>query len=837
MKRIVTGIVAHVDAGKTTCIESMLYTSGSIRKLGRVDHKNAFLDYDAQERDRGITIYAKEASFSWKDTEIFVIDTPGHVDFSAEMERTLQVLDLAVILINGQDGVQSHTETIWKCLEHYNVPALIFVNKMDISHHTREELLSDLSKKCSKECFVWNDENSFEQLATVDEAMLEEYLETGTIPDVMIREAVLSRKCFPVLFGSALKVDGIGQLLDAIVFHAEEKQYPSEFGARVFKISADENNARLTHMRITGGSLKAKQNVSEDEKADQIRIYSGQGFRMIDEAEAGMIVTVKGFNHIEAGQGLGFEEDSEKPLLDPYMEYELLLPEGADALMMAETVRRLADEDPQLHITSEGKNGRITLSIMGEMQMEVLEKRIFELSGLHVGFSAGGIIYRETILEETEGAGHFEPLRHYAEVHVRLEPLERGKGIEVVSECSTDVLSASWQRNILSILERSRHRGVLTGSLLDDVRIVLTAGKGHLKHTEGGDFRQAARRAVRQALMKTECVLLEPYCSFELRLPASVLSRALYDLEMRKASVEISDQNDEEMVIQGRGPLRTLSNYQMEVNAYTRGMGKFSAANDGYDICLAQDEIVAKSGYDPETDLRNPTGSVFCAHGSGYYVPWDKADALMHVQPLKEHTGSYRRVSAYKVHEDDLMNVLKTAGGRNVNESKRDTRKPKPKEEEEKKPKKPVMKKALPPCLIIDGYNIIYSWDEYHEMAQKDITTAREMLVDELLAYQAYTRQHMIIVFDGYRVQGNYGTRIRQNDVEIVYTRTDETADEYIERITRELKNTYEMTVASSDALVQNAIFAHGALRLSARELKSRIELMRNRFREEGFHV
>lgn len=831
MKRIVTGIVAHVDAGKTTCIESMLYTSGSIRKLGRVDHKNAFLDYDEQERDRGITIYAKEASFTWKNTEIFVIDTPGHVDFSAEMERALRVLDLAVILINGQDGVQSHTETIWKCLEHYHVPALIFVNKMDISHHTKEELLRDLQKNCSPECFAYGDPASYEQLATVNEEMLEEFVETGKVSDERIREALSNRKCFPVLFGSALKVKGIEELLDAIDTFAQQKTYPSEFGAMVYKISADENNARLTHMRITGGTLKAKQNVTEEEKADQIRIYSGQGYRMIDEASAGMIVSVKGLEHVEAGQGLGFEEDSDKPLLDPYMEYDLLLPEGADALMMAETVRRLADEDPQLHITSEGQNGKIRVSIMGEMQMEVLQKRIFELSGLHVGFSAGGIIYRETILEETEGAGHFEPLRHYAEVHVRLEPLERGQGIEVVSECSTDVLSASWQRNILSILERTRHKGVLMGAVLDDVRIVLTAGRGHLKHTEGGDFRQAARRAVRQALMKTECVLLEPYCSFTLSLPSSVLSRALYDLDLKKAQVEISDQSDDVMVITGRGPVRTLMNYQMEVTAYTRGMGKFTAANDGYDICLSQDEIVRASGYDPDADLRNPTGSVFCAHGAGFYVPWDKADEYMHVQPIREKVSSYYRPRSYTVKEEDLMTVLNQASGRNRNDSKRDTRKPKPKTDEEKKPKKPAVKKELPPCLIIDGYNMIYSWDELHELGETDITTAREILIDELLAYQAYLRWHMIIVFDGYKVQGNYGTRQKQNDTEIIYTRTNETADEYIEKLSRELRDTYDITVATSDALIQNAIFAHGALRMSARELKSRIELLKKQFR------
>ena len=828
MKRIVTGIVAHVDAGKTTCIESMLFKSGAIRKAGRVDHKDAVLDYDEQERNRGITIYAKEAYFKWKDTEVFVIDTPGHVDFSAEMERSLQVLDLAVILISGQDGVQAHTETIWKCLEHYRVPAVIFVNKMDISHHTKEELLNDLKKKCSADCFEMNTEEGMEQLATVSEDMLNEYLENGTIPPEMIREAITARRCFPVLFGSALKNDGVEELLDMIDFYADERVYPEEFGACVYKISADETNTRLTHMRITGGTLKAKQMLREDEKADQIRIYSGKSCRMVDEAEAGMIVAVKGPVSIEAGQGLGFEEDGEQPLLDPYMEYELLLPEGADALSMAETVRRLADEDPQLHIASDSVSGKIKVSIMGEMQMEVLQKRIFELSGLHVGFSAGGIIFHETIAEETEGAGHFEPLRHYAEVHVRLEPRERGSGIEVVSECPTDFLSASWQRNILSILERSRHRGVLTGSQLDDVRIVLTAGKGHLKHTEGGDFRQAARRAVRQALMKTECILLEPYYAFSLTLPSSVLSRALYDLETKKAKTVIEDSDGDTMTITGRGPVRTLMNYQMEVTAYTRGTGRFSCVPDGYDICEDQDAIVEAIGYDPEADLRNPTGSVFCAHGSGFYVPWDKADEYMHVQPPKEHSVSSWRPSSYKVAEEDLLDVLKQAGGRNRNEKKHDTRKPKPKEEEKKQ--KPVIRKELPACLIIDGYNMIYSWDEYHDLADHDITTVREYLIDDLLAYQAYLKCHMIIVFDGYRVQGNTGTKLKQNDVEIVYTRTNETADEYIQRIAYELRNTYELTVATSDALIQNAVFAQGALRMSARELHSRMEAVKKQF-------
>ena len=832
MKKLVIGIVAHVDAGKTTCIESMLYKAGKIRKPGRVDHKDAVLDFDAQERDRGITIYAKETSFTWKDTDVYVIDTPGHVDFSAEMERSLQVLDLAILLINGQDGVQSHTQTIWKCLEHYNVPTAVFVNKMDITYLSREELLKNLQEKCSHACFDNEAEDRYEQIAMTDEVLMDIYIETDTLSDEMIREAVMARRCFPVLFGSALKISGIDELLDLVDMLSEEKTYPEEFGARVYKISEDEQGSRLTHMRITGGTLKAKQTVAEDEKADQLRIYSGKNFTMINEAEAGMIVTVKGFRNIEAGQGLGFEKDGEKPLLDPYLEYQLLLPEGADALMMAETCRKLADEDPQLHISANEETGKISLSIMGEMQMEVLQKKIFDRTGLHVGFTTGGIIFKETIVDITEGAGHFEPLRHYAEVHVRLEPLDRGSGIEAVSECGTDMLSSSWQRSILSVLAHRRHRGVLTGSQLTDVKIILTAGKGHIKHTEGGDFRQASVRAVRQALMKTECLLLEPYYSFSLSLPSEVLSRALFDLETRKADVEIHDDGSGDMTITGRGPVRTLMNYQSEVTAYTRGKGKFFCSMDGYDLCKDQDAIVEETGYDPEKDLRNPTGSVFCAHGSGYYVPWDEADELMHVQPRRQSSGASWRPSAYKVQEEDLMSVLQNASGRNRNEKKHVVLKKK-KEEEEKKEKKqkPNLKPDLPACLIVDGYNMIYSWDEFHEIAQTDITTAREMLIDELLAYRAYLGCHMFIVFDGYKVQGNYGTRLKQKDAEIIYTRTNETADACIEKLTYDLKGKYEMTVASSDSLVQNAILAHGALRLSSRELVSRIELMKKQFR------
>ena len=818
MKRTVIGILAHVDAGKTTAIESMLYTAGAIRKAGRVDHGDTVLDYDGQERDHGITIYSKETHFTWKDTEIYVIDTPGHVDFSAEMERVLQVLDLAIVLISGLDGIQSHTETIWKCLEHYDVPCAVFVNKMDICRISEDEHLEAL-RKLSPAITAFGREDTEEQLATISEEALEAYLEDGKVPWEMVQDAFVRRDVFPCLFGSALKMQGIRELMDLISDLTFERVWPEEFGARVYKISSDESGTRLTHMKITGGELKARQKLTETEKADQLRLYSGNSFTLLEKAEAGMICTVKGLNETMAGQGLGFEENADVPLLSACLEYRLLVPEGSDILLLGRVCRQLAEEDPMLEIETDTIAKTIRVRIMGDMQMEVLQKKIFDRCGIHVTFGNGSILYKETVTEPVDGAGHFEPLRHYAEVHVRLEPLPRDSGIEVTSECSTDELSANWQRSILHALS-SRHRGVLTGFPLTDVRIVLTAGKGHLKHTEGQDFRQAARRAVRQALMKGSSVVLEPYASFTLYVPAGSLSKALYDLDTREASVNV-EEDGERMKITGRGPMRTLMNYQKDVLAYTRGAGVFSARPDGYEMSASQEERIEEVGYHWENDLRNPPGSVFCSHGAGYAVEWDEADALMHVQPYREKkTDTTPQKTRYHVSEEEMKALIEGSSSNNRNTkkqyvSRRPVRAAKPHVSKESQ---------LPPCLLIDGYNMIYAWEDLKELARVDITHAREKLTDRIYNYQGYTGEKVVLVYDGYKVRDNYGSTVNKGNMSVVYTRTDQTADAYIEELSYKLKGKYRVTVASSDGLIQNAAFAHAALRMSARELAGRIE-------------
>ena len=821
MKKLTVGIVAHVDAGKTTCIEAMLYQSGKIRKLGRVDKRDTVLDYDEQERDHGITIYSKEAYFDWKDTRVFVLDTPGHVDFSAEMERVLQVLDLAVILINGQDGVQSHTRTIWKCLEHYGVPCVVFVNKMDISHFSEDELMENLEKNCSDACVRW-DEERFDKLAMVEDTMLDQYMETGTIESSLVRKAVMERKCFPVFFGSALKLQGVDALMDMIADLAMVREYPQNFGARVYKISEDTQGNRLTHMRITGGVLHAKEKLEEDEKVDQIRLYSGGSFESLNEAEAGMVVAVKGLKKYESGQGLGFEEDRDAPILNAFLNYRLVVPQGANVLVLADTCRELASEDPQLEISVDEKTKNISVQIMGEMQMEVLRKKIQDRCGITVGFSTGSIVYEETIQSPVDGAGHFEPLRHYAEVHVRLEPLERGSGIQVVSACSSDMLSPAWQRSILSALSRKRHRGVLTGSFLTDVKIILTAGRGHIKHTEGGDFRQAACRAVRQALMKADNVILEPFYQFELELPSDSLSRALYDLEMRKAKVEVSDCGNGDMRITGRGPVRTLTNYQSEVTAYTKGRGIFSCTSAGYDISDAAEEIIESIGYEAEADLRNPADSVFCANGSGYNVPWDKSDEYMHIQ-IKDDAPvfCYQNVR-YKVSEADLGYIMEMTSGRNRNsekvEAERHIAEEKKKRDEENA--KVKASAILPGMMIVDGYNMIYSWEELQEIAQEDLYAAREKLITALFNYQPYRQEPITVVFDGYKVKESHGAEIHKKDLTIVYTKSGQTADAWIESAAYRLKGKYKVTYVTSDGLIQNSILSQGGIRMSARELE-----------------
>ncbi len=829
MKRTTIGIVAHVDAGKTTCIEGMLFNAGLIRKLGRVDHQDTVLDYDEQERGHGITIYSKEAHYTWKDTEVYVIDTPGHVDFSSEMERSLQVLDMAVIMINGQDGVQSHTETIWKCLEHYHVPCLIFVNKMDITHYEKQELVNDLKAHCSDMCIDIQDPSREDTLAMVSDEILEQFSETGNIDEGMIKEAFYERKWFPVLFGSALKNDGVESLMNVIDWISIEKEYPEELGGRVYKISLDDKGNRLTHVKITGGTLHTKDTINE-EKVDQIRLYNGTNYEMLKNAEAGMVVSLKGLEHLESGQGIGFEEDQNTSVLSAFMNYELVLPVGANILVLADTCKQLASEDPTLQINVDEKTKKIHVQIMGEMQMEVLQKKIEDRSGIKVGFSTGRIVYQETIKDTVDGAGHFEPLRHYAEVHVRLEPLPQGSGIQVVSECSSDVLSASWQRNILAALTQKRHRGVLTGSILTDVKIVLVSGKGHIKHTVGGDFRQAANRAVRQALMKAESVLLEPYYSFELRVPSEFLSKALYDLETKNASVEVEDLGDDQMCVKGEGPVRTMMNYQKDVIAYTKGKGRFFATLKGYQPSSVQEDIVESFGYDPDSDMRNPSDSVFCANGSGYSVPWDKADDYMHIQ-LKEisSTPSYQNVR-YKVSDADMNYIASMTSSKNRNEEKAKAKqRAQQKEKEEKERIKELRKvqasKHLDELLIVDGYNMIYAWDSLKDLAYEDLSLARDKLIEYLYNYLPYLDHEIWVVFDGYKVKGNTGTRINKKGLTIIYTKADETADAFLEKSAYDLKDKYRTTYATSDALIQNAVFSQGAFRMSAKELESRLIL------------
>ncbi len=828
MKKITIGIVAHVDAGKTTCIESMLFHSGVIRKQGRVDHQDTVLDYDAQERGHGITIYLKEANYQWKDTEVYVIDTPGHVDFSTEMERSLQVLDFAIIMINGQDGIQSHTETIWKCLEHYHIPCILFVNKMDISYQQPKELLQQLKQDCSDMCIDMKDPDVKEALAMINDTLLEQYSESNEIDESLVKASFYKREWFPVLFGSALKNDGIDTLMDLIDWISLEQEYPEVFGAKVYKISLDENGNRLTHVKITGGTLKPKDLIQE-EKIDEIRVYNGLKYQSLKEASAGMIVSLKGLQETQIGQGLGFEEDSSSPVLSAFMNYELVLPVGANALVLADTCKEIASEDPTLQISVDEKTKRIQVQIMGEMQMEVLQKMIEDRSGIKVGFSTGKIVFQETIKDSVEGAGHFEPLRHYAEVHVRLEPLKQGAGLQIENECSADMLSSSWQRNILSALSKKRHHGVLTGSLLTDVKIVLVAGKGNIKHTSGGDFRQAATRAVRQALMKTESILLEPYYSFSLQLPTEFLSKALYDLELKKASVEIENAEDGKSIIHGQGPVRTLMNYQKDVIAYTKGKGRFTATLDGYRPSLDQEQLIKEIDYDPIMDMRNPSDSVFCANGSGYSVPWDKADEYMHIQLKEASTVSYQNIR-YKISDADMDYIASMTSSKNRNEEKEKAKQRAKQKEKEEKERIQQLRKVqaslnLEELLIVDGYNMIYAWSSLKDLAYEDLSLARDKLIEYLYNYLPYLQHDIWVVFDGYKVKGNIGTKIQKKGLTIIYTKADETADAFLEKSAYDLKNQYRLTYATSDALIQNAVFSQGAFRMSARELESRLIL------------
>lgn len=843
MKHICIGILAHVDSGKTTLSEGLLYASGALRKLGRVDHGDAFLDTDALERERGITIFAKQAMLTVGEREFTLLDTPGHVDFSAEMERTLSVLDYAVLVISGSDGVQSHTRTLWRLLTRYEVPTFLFINKMDLAGTDKSALMERLTQTLSTECvdFSAPPQGRDEALALCDEAALESLLERGSIDDSLISEMIKSRKVFPCFFGSALKMDGVEDFLSALARFTVAPEYPSEFGAKVFKISRDAQGGRLTWLKVTGGALRVKaplsyraQNQDYQEKADQLRLYSGIKFRTLEKAGAGSVVAVTGLSHSYVGLGLGTEAEASAPLLQPVLTYQLVLPDGADAHSALTKLRELEEEDPMLRIVWDERYGQIHVQLMGKIQLEILRRRILDRFGLAVTFGEGSIVYRETIASPVLGMGHFEPLRHYAEVQLLIEPLPRGTGIQLASNLATDALDLNWQRLIFTHLLEREHAGVLTGSALTDVRFTLVAGRAHLKHTEGGDFRQATYRAVRQGLMQAESLLLEPYYDFRLEVPAECVGRAMTDLQNMGGTVDPPQSVGENTVLTGYAPVRTLRDYFTDVAAYTRGRGQLSCAVRGYETCQNQDEIVALLGYDAERDTDNPASSVFCNHGGSITIPWNEVAQHVHcdsgIHFDKEETEEKsappprRGVGAGSAYAADkeLQEIFERTYGKVERRAF----------EPAKKPARTSLADHYDVTihsedteyLLVDGYNIIFAWDELQRLAAQDVAAARGALIDILANYQGFRKCRVIVVFDAYKVKGNPGSVQTVHGIKVVYTKEAETADTYIERATYELRRERRVRVATSDGPEQVIILGHGALRVSARAFHAEVE-------------
>ena len=809
-KRVLNvGLLAHVDAGKTTLSESILYQSGAIRNLGRVDHQDAFLDTDEMERERGITIFSKQAVLTWKDTEITLLDTPGHVDFSAEMERVLQVLDCAVLVISGADGVQGHTETLWKLLTRYGIPVFLFVNKMDQEGTDCGKLLAELKSRFSEGCIDFGRvetgaEEVIEEIAVCDEQTMEEYLEKGSVAAASIRRLVAERKIFPCYFGSALHLQGVEELMNGICTYQMQKEYPAVFGAKVYKIARDGQGNRLTYLKVTGGTLKVKDVIGENgDKVNQIRVYSGEKYELLSEADAGKVCAVTGLAETYPGQGLGAEKDSELPILEPVLTYRIILPDDCNVHTMLRDLKLLEEEEPELHVVWIEKSQEIHVQLMGDVQIEILQRIIKERFGVLVEFGEGSIVYKETIAAPVEGVGHFEPLRHYAEVHLRLEPGERGSGIQFDSECSEDVLDRNWQRLVLTHLEEKEHKGVLTGSVITDMKITLTSGKAHLKHTEGGDFRQATYRAVRQGLKKAESVLLEPYYEFRIELPSENVGRAMTDIQNRFGKFEAPETLGEMTVLTGIAPVSTLSGYQKDVIAYTGGRGRISLTLKGYDLCHNQEEVVAARGYDSELDLANPTGSVFCAHGAGFVVDWDEVEEYMHMERTLDQTGEEglaevtlpkRRHSSIELTQEELDAIyvrtpdpVKQNHGPVTVCAKEKDREPGSAYTDPKWERRRREKEGRQEYLLVDGYNIIFSWEELRELSEKDIGAARGKLADILSNYQGYRKCTLILVYDAYKVEGNPGEVMKYHNIYIVYTKEAETADQYIEKTVRRI--------------------------------------------------
>ena len=862
-KHICAGLLAHVDAGKTTLSERILYQTGSIRSLGRVDHRDTFLDTNELERARGITIFSKQASFSLGGREITLLDTPGHVDFSAEMERTLQVLDYAILVINGADGVQSHTLTLWKLLKYYRIPVFLFVNKMDQPGTDREQLMQELQKRLDDRCICFDcpseQDTWLDQLAMCEESLMEEFLETGTIGSETIGQAVAGRHVFPCYFGSALKGTGVEDLLSGLSRYAPDKVYPEDFGAKVYKITHDAQGTRLTHLKITGGSLRVKTILSE-EKVDQIRIYSGTQYQTVETAEAGTVCAVTGLTRSRSGDRLGAETSSEMPLLTPVLNYQICLPDGCDPHTMIPKLRLLEEEEPQLHIVWNEVLGEIHAQVMGEIEIEILKSLIRERFGIEVEFGSGSIVYKETISGTVEGVGHFEPLRHYAEVHLLMEPGEPGSGLQFDSRCSEDMLGRSWQRLVLTHLEERQHRGVLTGAEITDMKITLIAGRAHQKHTEGGDFRQATFRAVRQGLKKSGCILLEPMYEYQLELPTENVGRALSDIQRMSGTSQVSQGNGQNTLITGTAPVSTMRTYQSEVASYSKGLGRLSCTPKGYAPCHNAEEVIAAAEYDSEADPDNPTGSVFCAHGAGFIVNWMDVERYMHVEsgaqlpsgpdtpadaqttgPDQGYPSAYSgsrstpaRTSDGYAEEKELAEIFARTYGSG------------------KKEKQPFKKTIAPrdvsaqstyrghsspsgrdQYLLVDGYNIIFAWDDLRELAAVSLDSARTKLMDLLCNYQGYKKMTLILVFDAYKVAGGLGSVTEYHNIHVVYTKEAETADQYIEKTAHEIGHKYDVTVATSDNLEQMIIWGSGAKRLSAPGLKEEMEAASAEIRQE----
>ena len=847
-KQIVLGILAHVDSGKTTLSEAMLYRAGVTRRLGRVDHKDAFLDTDALEKARGITIFSKQALLTAGDTDITLLDTPGHVDFSTETERTLQVLDYAVLVVSGTDGVQSHTETLWRLLRRYHVPTFVFVNKMDLPGMGRQELLAQLNRRLGEGFVDFGAEQADrdEALALCDENLMDRMLDAGQLQDADLIPAIARRHVFPCWFGAALKLEGVDALLDGLDRYTRPAPALEAFGAKVFKVSQDEQGARLTWLRVTGGELKVKAQLTGEadgepwaEKANQLRLYSGAKYTLTEAIGPGQVCAVTGLTKARPGEGLGAERDSDLPVLEPVLSYQVLLPEGADVHAALGKLHRLEEEEPQLHVVWNETLGEIHVQLMGEIQLEVLRSLLAERFGLEVEFGPGGILYKETITEPMEGVGHYEPLRHYAEVHLKLEPLPRGSGMQFAADCREEVLDKNWQRLVLTHLEEKQHLGVLTGSPLTDVKITLIAGRAHLKHTEGGDFRQATYRAVRQGLMLAKSQLLEPWYAFRLEVPAENIGRAMSDIQRMEGTFDPPESGEETAVLTGFAPVSTMRSYPMEVVSYTRGRGHLSLTLDGYRPCHNAQEVIAAIGYEPEHDLDNPADSVFCAHGAGFVVPWDQVRSHMHVdsgwgkstRPEQEAAVPQRRAMAYRATLEEDAELLKIFE-RTYGPIKRDPLAAfRPVQKRERPDFAAEQWEIAPEYLLVDGYNIIFAWDELNALSKESLDAARHKLMDILCNYQGFQKCVLILVFDAYRVPGSPGSIEQYHNIHVVYTKEAETADMFIERVTHEIGRNRRVRVATSDGMEQIIILGHGALRVSARMFHEEVQNVEKQIR------